>query len=168
MKGEAGSPNEIIGSIANKVIRNTDMPVLAIPEDTKYKSIDQIKNILYATDLDKSDFISIKKLLGIVAYLYPKIYCVHLSESKDDPWSKAKLQSLNEHILKRYPQYKVECTLIECKDKEEGIEDFVKKNDIGLIAINSHKRNIFRRLFNPSFTKKMVFHTNTPLLVFHA
>lgn len=168
MKGEAGSPNEIIGSIANKVIRNTDMPVLAIPEETKYKSIDQIKNILYATDLDKSDFISIKKLLGIVAYLYPKIYCVHLSESKDDPWSKAKLQNLNEHILKRYPQYNVECTLIECKDKEEGIEDFVQKNDIGLITINSHKRNIFRRLFNPSFTKKMVFHANTPLLVFHA
>ena len=41
----------------------------------------------------------------------------------------------------------------------------IKDNQIDIIALTSYKRNIFARLFNPSIARKMIFHSDTPLLV---
>mgnify|MGYP002091299224 CR=1 FL=1 len=38
-------------------------------------------------------------------------------------------------------------------------------NQIDIITLTSYKRNIFARLFNPSIARKMIFHSDTPLLV---
>ena len=47
-------------------------------------------------------------------------------------------------------------------------DKFIHENNIDIISLTTHKRNIFARLFNPSIARKMVFHTETPMLVFHA
>ena len=47
----------------------------------------------------------------------------------------------------------------------KGLEQYIKDNQIDIIALPSYKRNIFARLFNPSIARKMIFHSDTPLLV---
>ena len=47
----------------------------------------------------------------------------------------------------------------------KGLEQYIKDNQIDIIALTSYKRNIFARLFNPSIARKMIFHSDTPLLV---
>ena len=42
---------------------------------------------------------------------------------------------------------------------------YIKDNQIDIITLTSYKRNIFARLFNPSIARKMIFHSDTPLLV---
>lgn len=36
-----------------------------------------------------------------------------------------------------------------------------------IITLTSYKRNIFSRLFNPGIARKMIFHSDTPLLVIY-
>ncbi|MEO3240457.1 universal stress protein, partial [Parabacteroides distasonis] len=36
---------------------------------------------------------------------------------------------------------------------------------IDVIALSTYRRNILARMFNPSIARKMLFHTDTPLLV---
>jgi nucleotide-binding universal stress UspA family protein len=47
-------------------------------------------------------------------------------------------------------------------------DKFIEAENIDILSLTTHKRNMISRLFNPSVAKKMVFHANTPLLVFHA
>ncbi len=49
-----------------------------------------------------------------------------------------------------------------------AIEKFVRDEHIDVIALSTYRRNILARMFNPSIARKMLFHTDTPLLVMHA
>lgn len=52
--------------------------------------------------------------------------------------------------------------------ENEGILDsYIKSNHIDIITLTSYKRNIFSRLFNPGIARKMIFHSDTPLLVIY-
>jgi len=45
------------------------------------------------------------------------------------------------------------------------LEKFVNENTIDMISLSSSPRNIFARMFNPGIARRMLFHTNTPMLV---
>ena len=47
----------------------------------------------------------------------------------------------------------------------QAVDEYIKTNKIDIITLTSYKRNIFARLFNPSIARKMIFHSDTPLLV---
>jgi nucleotide-binding universal stress UspA family protein len=44
------------------------------------------------------------------------------------------------------------------------LETYIQKNKIDIIVLPSYKRNVFSRLFFPGIERKMLFHTDTPLL----
>ena len=166
-KGKGENINDIIGSVTAKIIENAKVPVLVIPDKFEYKGIDKIKNLMYATNFDKSDYNSIYKLINIISPFNIKTYCVHVGSDKQNLWNKVNMDKLNEHIIKRYKQYNIECDLIENEDILDGIEEYVTNKKIGIISLTTHKRNLFSKILKPSLAKKMVFHTNIPLLVFH-
>ena len=69
-------------------------------------------------------------------------------------------------------------TYISSIDKDnDGIDDqtdilnnannYIKTNHIDIITLTTYKRNIFSRLFNPGIARKMIFHSDTPLLVIY-
>ena len=45
---------------------------------------------------------------------------------------------------------------------------FVEKEKVDLLAMTTRRRNVFARLFNPGLAHKMIFHSDTPLLVIPA
>ncbi len=52
--------------------------------------------------------------------------------------------------------------------KMVGLEGYIQNNKIDIISLTTRRRNLVARLINPSVGKKMLFHTNTPILMFHA
>lgn len=48
-----------------------------------------------------------------------------------------------------------------------SLDNYIKTNQIDIITLTSYKRNIFSRLFNPGIARKMIFHSDTPLLVIY-
>jgi nucleotide-binding universal stress UspA family protein len=74
-----------------------------------------------------------------------------------------------EFILKEeYGEYEVECGLIESEDLLSGIQDFIHEKEIDVISLTSHKRNLLSKLIQPSITKKILFQSEIPMLVFKA
>lgn len=154
----------LFGSVTSQVIEDADVPVLAIPKISHYKGVNKT-NILYATNFDKSDTKAIRKLMTLVYLFDVKIYCVHIGKHKHDS---VLMDNLENHFEKHYAGYDIECTLIESTNVLEELQHFVDEKNIDIVAMTTHKRNILTRIFNPSLTRKVLFHTHTPLLVFHA
>lgn len=166
-KGKGERINDIIGSVTQKVIRNAEVPVLSIPEESVFKGMDSITNILYATDFDDSDPKSLRKLMSIVAPFNMKIFCVHFESEKTSNWDKFYIEKLRKLVSKAYSDFNVECKLVESIDIITGLDEFIEKENIGLVSLTTHKRNIFQRILQPSMAKKLLIHTHRPLLVFH-
>lgn len=167
-KGKGEVSDDIIGSVASKVIEKVKIPVLAVPGDTKYKDLNNIKSILYATNFDESDFQTIRKLMSLIRPFNLMIHCIHIDFDAEDIWDKVKMDQIKHHFQKEYSEYNIKCGIITSENILKGIQKYVEDNKIGIISLTTRKRNIFQKLFNPSITRKMLFHSNTPLLVFHS
>ncbi len=161
-------PHGIVGSVTADIMYNSNVPVLVIPKDTPDKKIAEISNVLYATDFDEKDFVAIDKLLDLLEPFDIKLTCAHVGEPHRNSWDLARLEGMKELLHKKYENKNFTCMLLEGNEVLDTIESYIKNADIDLLSLTTHKRNMIARLFNPSIARKMVFHSNTPLLVFHA
>ncbi len=166
-RGQGERENDLIGSVTAKIIEDTRVPVLVIPEDSLYEGIATI-NILYAIDFDESDYKAMKKLMNILAPFEFRLYCIHIGKPDNKTWDKAKMSTLKEKLNSQYPDYEIECSLLEEEDFLKGIQEIIRKKRIDIISLVTHKRNLISKLLTPSVARKVLFHTNIPFLVFHA
>jgi nucleotide-binding universal stress UspA family protein len=49
-----------------------------------------------------------------------------------------------------------------------GLQTYMRDNQIDAIAVTTHKRGMLDKLFIPSVSQKIYSETGKPLLVFHA
>ncbi len=158
----------VIGSITKKIIEKAKIPILSIPQNAIFMGFNFNRNVLYASNFEDSDIVAIRKLMSFVRPFEMKIYCAHISSSSDYAINKAKMDNLKKQFVEDLKNYKVVCDITENDDIFEGIEEYIDKKDIDLLALTTHKRGMFEKLFDPGITAKMLFHTNIPLLVFHS
>ncbi|PLX13986.1 MAG: universal stress protein UspA [Marinilabiliales bacterium] len=166
-RGQGERENDLIGSVTAKIIEDTKVPVLVIPEDSLYEGISTI-NIMYATNFDESDYQAMKKLIFLLAPFDFRLYCIHIGKSDTNDWDKAKMNSLKENLFNQYPDYEIECSILEEENFLKGIQDLIREKHIDIISLVTHKRNLISKLLNPSVARKVLFHTNIPFLVFHS
>lgn len=161
-------PYGIVGSVTADIMYNANIPVLVIPKDTPEIQMNELKKVLYATNFDEKDFVAIEKLMDLLDPFDFHLTCVHVGEPRMNGWDMARLEGMKELLYQKYKDHNFNCILLEGNDVAEAIDAFISKEKVDLLSLTTHKRNMISRLFNPSFAQKMVFHSNTPLLVFHA
>ncbi len=167
-RGKDRKSVDLIGSVTAEVIDMSKYPVLVIPEDFQYKGLANIKKVLYTTSFDEADFKALDVLEKFLRPWNVKIICVHVESKEHSKWDEVRMEGLNEYMKKTYNHTDVVCDLIDSDDFLEGIEHYVKEHDIDFISITTKRRSFISRMFNPSIAKKMLFHSTTPMLVFHS
>lgn len=155
---------ELLGSVTAEVMERSSVPVLAIPENIDLKGIEKLNNVMFATNIDDRMLTSLDKTLMLLKKQSYNLFLTHF-EQKQDAWNEIKLAGLCDYLEKTYPMVKTEYSLIKGDDLLQSFEDFIREKQINLVVINTHRRNIFMRLFNPSIARKMLFHSDTPILV---
>jgi nucleotide-binding universal stress UspA family protein len=165
--GDSGS-EDIIGSTTASVIFNAKVPVLAIPEITSDHWLKNFNTVVYATNFEAHDFIAMDKLLYLVKPFGCKVICLHINKGEDGELDEAMLEGMREALCEKYPYAQFDCQLIQNKNLTEAIDQFILENKIDVLALTTHRRNLLNRFFNPSVARKMVLHSKTPILIFHA
>jgi len=155
------------GRVANKVIENANVPVLALPAGS-IKTIGELKALLYATDFDPSDYSALNRLIQMLAPFKIKIHCVHICLVEKKPWDPVKLDELKAHLLSEYKGIDISFHNIISDNIMTGLETYIRENSIDALAVTTHKRNLLDKIFIPSVSRKIYSETGKPLLVFHA
>lgn len=166
-RGRDRKEQDLIGSVTAELIDRSTVPVLAIPEDANLFDFDSVKHIAFATNFDPKDLIAFEKLFSLLKAFKFKIHFIHFEQSVN-AWNEIKLAGIKEYFSKHYSELETEYHIISGKDILSSLDQFVADNKIDIISLSTHKRNIVFRLFNPSFARKMIFHSNTPMLIFQA
>jgi nucleotide-binding universal stress UspA family protein len=156
-----------LGRVTTKISENATVPVLALPDGSVSKVL-ELKNLLYATDFDPSDYSALNRLLNMLSPLDIKLHCVHVSVGFKKPWDNVKMDELMQHLAHEYADKHLVFEVIVSDNIVHGIESYIRNNSIDAIAVISHKRSTLEKMFAPSITKKIFSETGKPLFVFHS
>ena len=167
-KGRHTIHDDLMGTLTAEIIARAKVPVLSIPEKMKRFHFDKLKKIVYATNFDEKDFVAVDKLMSLLRPFNAKVYCLHVGRKDDVTWDLAKLEGMREVLKKRHMHTDLECVYLQGDELLPKLEAYIRKHEIDIISLTTHKRNMITRIFNPSIAKEMLFHTEVPLLVFHA
>ena len=156
-----------LGRITTKVIEHSRVPVLALP-DKSICRVEQLKHLLYATDFDPSDYSVLNRLLNMISPFGIQLHCVHISVGVKKPWDPVKMEELKDHLGREYADNNIKFSMMVSDNIVYGLESYIRNNGIDAVAVITHTRGTFERLFAPSLTKKIFTETGKPLFVFHA
>ncbi|MDR2815213.1 MAG: universal stress protein [Proteiniphilum sp.] len=164
-RGKNAKEPDLIGSVTAEVMEGCRTPVFAIPEGAKIRSLSEMKTIVFLTNFQEREFKAFDIMMKFLKPYPVKVYLAHIAK-KEDVWNEIKLSGVQKRFSDLYPQVRIEYKLI---DQSEGLEvtldKFTDENKIDMVSLSSSHRNIFARIFNPGIARRMIFHSDTPLLV---
>ena len=166
-RGKNQKDIDLIGSVTAEVIDRSRTAVLAIPENTPFKQFSEAKRIAFITNFDQRDLIAFDSFISAWKPFNFVVSLIYLADAKEvkDTWNEIKLAGIKEYFQKQYPELEIHYDVVKNDDFLKSFDEYIKTNKIDIITLTSYKRNIFARLFNPSIARKMIFHSDTPLLV---
>lgn len=162
MKG-AGGIDKIIGSTTTNVIRKVKVPVLVIPHDATYTSI---QHITYASDFsDKNSIDLFKPLLELAGQFDAKIHILHVSRpTEGEKVDELVSQRANEIVFTNTDH---EFVAVSDASITHGINGYLQHHSSDLLAMVAHRHSFFERVFSKSYTTAMAYETRIPLLILH-
>lgn len=161
-EGAWGLKEIFVGSIAGEIIENASCPTLVIPKDAKFSG--QIKKIAVTTSFKEDEKIALQKVLDLSKLLNAQVFCINVDLSHSE-FFMHRMDALKEQFKDHSNLF---FQVLEGTSLHEEIAEYLENNQIDLLAMLTHKRNLLGELFNYSQTKKMVYHTQTPVLVYQA
>ena len=169
-RGQNRKDAELVGSVTAEVIEHTRIPVLAIPENTNRPLSHQSLNVAFVTRFEDSDLKAFQRMASMLKPFGATFHFVHIDKpgnGQDDVWSEIKLSGIRDYFVRTYPNFKFEYHLLSGDDFLQTLDSFLHGNNIDIVSLTNHRRGMFVRMFNPSMAKRMVFHSDTPILTFH-
>jgi len=165
-KSKGETIKELLGSVTSDVVKNAKVPVLAVPAESSI-NLEEINNILFVTDFNTSDYRSLHKLVRLITPFETCIHAIHFTTSLPDKYDKMKLEEMRFYCDRTYRNHHINFECITSDNYIDSLDQVITSKRISLIAMTRHKRNVISQMFHPSFSRKMLFHTDIPLLVLH-
>lgn len=160
MKGVDKFSEVLMGSTTTFTLRKTQIPVLVIPEKTKYKKPEKIA---FACDHDpRTSVNTLDALKALMQAFASKVYVVNIKRKKEsvtvnEAMSGFRLESKQNDVVHLY-------YFPEKADLVEGIIEFANEKKVDMITIIPRRYSLLERLFRRSVSKKMAFHSHIPML----
>jgi nucleotide-binding universal stress UspA family protein len=160
-QGAGGLKKLIIGTNAASIIRNSPIPVLAVPNN--YKDF-RLKKAILAADFKSNDdrnqfdiFVDICELFDV------KLEILHIKKDDDmNPTESQVEKSLA--IESAFKKVQHEYVVLQETEIEDTVLEYAEKEESDLIITLPRRQNFFLRLFNNSVTSEIAFKTKIPLL----
>lgn len=160
--GSSGVQELLIGSNTEKVVRNSDIPVLVIKKDI---SNFNASTIVFASDFTEESKKPFEKLLNFTEFFDSKIHlvtiCTPNSFKPTHVIEKAMRDFIDEFNLINYSTHIYNDTNI-----EKGIINFSNSINADMIGMCTHGRTGFAHFFNGSISEGLVNHAAKPVITF--
>jgi len=158
-KGTSGLSEILVGSNAEKVVRNAPCPVITVNEHCEAS---QIKAIAFATNLASGQDKIIESLIELQKLFEAQLHLVRINTINNFERDKDVLKFMKkfavDHNLENY-------TLNTYNDLEEedGIVSFAEEKGADMIAMATHGRSGVKHLLSGSIAEDVVNHAKRPV-----
>lgn len=151
--------DSLFGSQTGDAISALPVPVMSIPLEMEYK---KIKTIAFTNLYRDKDFRALERLSEIASKYDATILSLFVKKSFSD---------ISDEQIKtweaRCANLPVQFFVIPHDDVRETIEDFIHSRHVDLLTMLTEKRGFFEDIFSSSFTQKMAYKIDIPMLALH-
>lgn len=163
--GASGVKEKLWGSQTGALIGKTSVPVIVVPAEYKWRPP---KKILLITNYFEKEPAILDFLFELAGFYQTEVN-VAVVTNEDEGAAKIlehgrKISQYELMLKERYKANTLTTAHLSGTDFERTLQDYLTKNEISILAMVTHKRSFLDRIFHPSITKRMSFHTKVPLL----
>lgn len=161
MKGSGKTVRKIFGSTATGICRQSNIPVIAVPEQAQFAPP---KNIALASDIsEETDMHILDPLLVFGKTFNSQVYVVRVTSNvKNEMFVRLERGTrLKWHLQTMNPQFE----FLNDNDVAHALQVFVQDHNINMLTLIGREHNFFEKLFLKSVIKEMLFQTHVPLLI---
>lgn len=149
------------GGVIHHIIKNTNKPVLVIPENHNPKIPDRAAVTI---DVDPEQLVNFKTLLSIMKKISPEISIIKIHGSKRHEDAQLLIDDLRSN-------YGIHAQFLSGVSKPEAknLDDLIKENKIDLLYNVKSKRGVMNRLFSSlQSTQQLSASAGVPYLLYNA
>lgn len=150
--------DHLFGSVTTQLIEKSTVPILVIPEGCAFQAI---KQIAFATAITGNEPPILNYLADLAKQLDAEIKQVYVNtmpydlfDNKEEVWE-----------LSSSTVTKQKVNMVREPNVEKGLDFFVEKHSIDLLAMMIPKRSKLEQYWHKSNTKKMAYKSHLPLLL---
>ncbi|MEZ2415582.1 universal stress protein [Muriicola sp. E247] len=163
-KGSSLLKDLIMGSTASSLIKNSYIPVLAIPNEHQSKPIEKI---VYATAFEEADILAVRRLVEFAKPFDAEIKLVHVS-TKNEYAGEDQMAWFREMLEHKVAYKKISCDLRFSDDVFNTLYNYFKEEDASIIAmLERESPGLFKGIWHQDTVKRMKLQLDRPLLSFH-
>lgn len=164
-RGKHQKEADLIGSVTAEVMDTAEFPLLIIPDGLHPADLISTKNVMCYCNLDKSDILTLDDYVSKLDTNHVgEVFLTHI-KGKREKFVEERIDAFCRYCGQQFTGVKFRYHILEDETFMDDFNDYLKKNSIKLLVLPNRKRNIFRRLFNPSFAHRVFFHTDIAMAV---
>lgn len=153
----------LLGSYTQAAAQELDCPLIIVPPDARYQGV---KKVALACDMkDVSDTMPLKGVRSLFTHLNASLEVCYIS--KPDKHAFAEVLEGSTVILNELSKYHPQIRIQTHTDVEGGINEFVQANKIDLLLLILKEHHFPEAIFHRSVHKRMMLHTQVPLMLLH-
>jgi nucleotide-binding universal stress UspA family protein len=160
--GASGFQEMFIGSNTEKVVRNSDIPVLVIKRDEDPFSA---QKFVFASDFSDEAKIPFQKAMAFAQGFGAHLHLVNINTPNNFKSTKVAEQIMNT-FLEGIDTSAMSTHIYNDVNVEKGILHFAKSIDADLIGMSTHGRKGLSHFFNGSISEDLVNHAKRPVITF--
>ncbi len=160
--GASGFKEMFIGSNTEKVVRNSHIPVLVIKKEHE---VFNINDFVFATDCNLNNKHTFNQALRFAEKIGAHIHLVYINTANNFRTSEEAETCLNDFV-KGEDLGQFTFNIYNDVNVENGILNFARSINAGLIGISTHGRKGLAHFFNGSISEDLVNHAQQPVVTF--
>jgi nucleotide-binding universal stress UspA family protein len=160
--GASGFQEMFIGSNTEKVVRNSDIPVLVIKRDEDPFSAEKF---VFASDFSDEAKKPFQKAMAFAQGFGAHLHLVNINTPNNFKSTKVAEQTMND-FLAGIDTSAMSTHIYNDVNVEKGILHFAKSIDADLIGMSTHGRKGLSHFFNGSISEDLVNHAKRPVITF--
>lgn len=153
--GMSGLERMLFGSTTIAVMRNTQLPVIAVPKD--YKRY-ELRKIVLAADLLDLDKIPTQKIMEVTQLLGAQLDLVHVADKNE------KTDRTAEPLLQRLQPLQPSYHVVHNDNVKTGLLQYLDQNSTDLLMVLPHEHNLMERLFFKLHTDDIIKNAPVPVM----
>ena len=161
-QGASGFKKTILGTIAARIVKSVDIPVLLVPKKFKWKEPEQI---VFAVDCRKTEKQVLSLIFSMVKLYSAKLTVMHLCSEQEVENEKTNFDSYALAMQNEFSDFILDFQLIKTTSAIESMKNFYKEVPCDMVVMIRRNKTFWERFFLDSFTEHTAYATHLPLLV---
>lgn len=160
-QGASGIQKALFGSNTGHVIKESQVPVIAVPSEAKWENISRV---VVGTELDQSENKFYQKLMKITKNKGFHFEFIHVDTERNKE-TQPNFYSLESYLSDNSQKIEFTTNIVKADSVLSGIEETLHDKLDAMVVMFYKKKTFFEYLFDESDSVKMSYHTHLPLLV---